>query len=74
MILLGDLNAHNPLWGSEKGSTKERMMEKIIDRYNLLCINKKEETYYRAFDSSKLTEDRTIASLTIAPELEWSKE
>ena len=49
-------------------------MEKILDRYNLFCINKKEETYYRAFDSSKSTIDLTIASLTIALELEWKKE
>ena len=49
-------------------------MEKIFDRYNLLCINQKEETYYRAFDSSKLTIDFTITSQTIALELEWSKE
>ena len=49
-------------------------MKKIFDRYNLLCINKKEETYYRAFEGRKLTIDLTIASLMIALELEWSKE
>ena len=42
MILLGDFNAHNPLWRNEKMSTRRRMKEKILDRYNLLCINKKE--------------------------------
>ena len=62
MILLGDFNTHNPLWGSKKMSTRGRMMEKILDRYNLLCINKKEETYYRAFDGSKLTIDLTWES------------
>ena len=41
MILLGDFNVHNPLWGSEKMSTGWRMMEKILDGYNLMCINKK---------------------------------
>ena len=43
MILLEDFNAHNPLWGSEKMSTRGRMMGKILDRYNLLCINKKKK-------------------------------
>ena len=27
MILLGDFNAHNPLWGSEKINTRGRMVE-----------------------------------------------
>ena len=49
-------------------STRGKMMEKILDKKNLFCIDKKEETYYRAFDSSKLTIDLTIASLTIALE------
>ena len=40
----------------------------------LLCINKKEKTYYRAFDGSKSTINLTIANLTIATEHEWSKE
>ena len=63
MILLGDFIAHNPLWKSKKMSTRGRMMEKILNIYNLLCINKKEKAYYREFDS-KLTIDLTIASLT----------
>ena len=41
MILLGDFNTHNPLWGKEKISTRGRMLEKILDRYNLLCLNEK---------------------------------
>ena len=69
MILLEDFNEHNPLWGSQKMSARGRMMERVLDRYNLMCINKKEETYFRAFDSSK-----SIIDLTIAPELERSKE
>ena len=50
------------------------MIEKILNRYNFLYINKEEETYYRAFDGSKSKIELTIASLTIALELEWSKE
>ena len=67
MILLGDFNAHNPLHESEKMSTTERMLEKILDRYNLLCLNEKEETYYRVYEGCKLTIDLTLANITIAP-------
>ena len=40
MILLGDFSAQNPLWGNEKISTRERMFEKILNRFNLLCLKK----------------------------------
>ena len=50
MILLGDFNAHNSLLGSKKMSTRKRMLEKILNRFNLNCLNKKEEIYYRVYD------------------------
>ena len=53
MILPGDFNAQNPLWGSENMSKRERMLTKIQDRYQFLCINKKETIYYRAFDGRR---------------------
>ena len=43
MILLGDFNLHKPLWGSEKMNTRGRILEKILDRFNILCLNGKEE-------------------------------
>ena len=74
MILLGDFNTHNPLWGgSEKKSTTGIMLEKILDRHNLLCLNEKEETYYRAYDGCKSTIDLTFSNLTIASEYKLSR-
>ena len=67
MILMGDFNAHNPLWGKEKMSTKGRMLEKILNGFNLLHLNEKEETYYRTYDGRKSTIDQTLANLTRAP-------
>ena len=69
-----DFNAHNLLWGSEKMSTRGRLLEKILNRYNLLCLNEKEETYNRAYDGCKSLIDLTLANLTIVPEYKWSKE
>ena len=62
--LLGDFNVHNPLWRSEKMIIKGRMLEKILDRFNLLCLKEKEETYYRANNGCKSTIDLTFANLT----------
>ena len=74
MILLGNFNAHNPLWGSEKMRTRGRMLEKILDRYSLLCLDEKEETYYRAYGGCKSTIDITLANIMIALEYLRSKE
>ena len=74
MILLGNFKAHTPLWRSKKMRTRGRMREKFFNRYNLICINEKEETHYRAYDGCKSTIDLTIINLTIAPEYKWSKE
>ena len=73
IILLEDFNSHSPLWESEKMNTRGRMLEKIIDRFNLLCLNEKEEPYYRACDSSKSTIGLTLANLKIAQEYKWNK-
>ena len=43
MILLGDFNAHNLLWGSEKMNTRGRMMEKILDRRTFCALTKKKK-------------------------------
>ena len=74
MILLREFNANNPLLGSEKMSTRGRMLERIFNRFNLLCLNEKEETYYRAYDGRKSRIDLTLANLTIAPKYKRSKE
>ena len=73
MILLGNFNAHNPLWESEKMRTKVKMMEKILERYNLFCVNKKKKPT-TAFNGSKSTINLSIVSLMIAQKLKWSKE
>ena len=55
-------------------STAGRMLEKILDRYSLLCLDEKEETYYRAYGGCKSTIDITLANIMIALEYLRSKE
>ena len=57
MILLGDFNTYNPLWRNKKTNTRGRILEKILDTYNHLCLNGKEETQYKIFNSCKSTID-----------------
>ena len=39
IIMMGDFNAHNTVWGGDKISARGKIIEKIIDDYNLLCLN-----------------------------------
>ena len=73
-VMLRSFNEHTHCGEVKKMSTRGRMLEKIFNRYNHLCLNEKEETYYRAYHGRKLPIDLTIENLTIAPEYKWSKE
>ena len=50
------------------------MLKKILGKFNLLCLNEKDETYYRAFDGCKSTIDLAITNLALAPQFKWTKE
>ena len=58
LMLLKGFKVHNPLWRSEKKtSTRGMVLEKILDKYNILCLNNKEKTHNRAYDGCKSTID-----------------
>ena len=44
-LLLGDFNAHNPIWGSGHFNTKGRLIENIINNNNLCLLNNNLNTY-----------------------------
>lgn len=44
-ILVGDLNAHHPLWGSSEISQRGKIIESVIDEENLVLLNNGENTY-----------------------------
>jgi len=39
VLLLGDFNAHNPLWGSNKLDSKGKIIEDILLKFNLSVLN-----------------------------------
>ena len=69
IIWMGDFNVQNPLWRTKKSCTGGKIRQKIQDKFNLLCLNEKEETYYRAYEGCKSTIDLTFANISIASEM-----
>ena len=58
----------------KKTSAREKMLEKIIDKYNFSCLNEKKETYYQAYNHCKSIIDLTLAKMLIAQKIIWSNE
>lgn len=44
-LLVGDINAHHPLWGSGETSARGRLIESITSEENLIVMNNGETTY-----------------------------
>lgn len=70
-ILLGDFNAHNPIWGSLSYNTKGRAIEQIILDNQLFLVNDGNHTYSHPGTGTNSCIDLTIASTNIATKLKY---
>lgn len=39
VVWVGDFNAHNPLWGSRDRDCNGEIVEEVMDRHGLVCLN-----------------------------------
>jgi len=44
-IILGDFNAHNPMWGGDRIDTRGKMVENFISNHHLCLFNDGQPTY-----------------------------
>lgn len=70
-VLLGDFNAHNTMWGSERTCRKGTTIEHILDTHNLCFLNDGQPTHFCAVNGGFSAIDLTITSAALAHELEW---
>ncbi|KAI8122407.1 RNA-directed DNA polymerase from mobile element jockey [Lucilia cuprina] len=70
-ILLGDLNSQNTLWGSNTNSPNGKIWEDFADNGNLVVLNDGSPTLFNT-RSTLTAVDVTMASVDIAPMLEWN--
>lgn len=71
-ILLGDLNCHNPLWGSKTTDTRGKKIENILEKLDLITLNSQKPTHFNASNASFSSIDLTICDPTIADSIEWN--
>lgn len=72
IVLLGDFNAHSPLWGGTYIDARGRAIEEVISKYQLIVINDQQHTRIDPRDGGTSAIDLSIVSETVAHELTWS--
>lgn len=71
MILMGDLNAHHILWGSNNNNHKGNIINNLIDEYNLTIANDGSSTRMIPPGSDPSPLDITLASQEVRHKLTW---
>lgn len=72
IVLLGDFNAHSPLWGGQHIDARGRAIEELLGKYQLIVLNDQQHTRIDPRDGGSSAIDLSIVSETIAREFAWS--
>ena len=70
-VLVGDLNAHSPLWGDVRQDSRGQMVEKLLNDYNLCLLNTGEPTYRHHSHHPFSVPDVSICDPSLALEFDW---
>lgn len=66
LILCGDFNSHNPIWGSLTINNRGRILERLMDEYNLILHNDEHPTRLGSPGSNPSFVDKSLSSSSIA--------
>ena len=69
-LIVGDFNAHNPLWGGNDTDARGRAVENFITFNQLNLLNGHQPTRIEGLHETSI--DLSICSPSLEPELEWS--
>ena len=71
VIICGDLNGHNALWGSKKNDANGNVIIDIINDFNLVCLNDGSGTRIDRSTGKMSCLDLTLVSMKIAAKCTW---
>lgn len=71
-ILLGDMNAHSPVWGSYKQNVNGKLFENILLNSGLICLNNGSPTRFNPFSTVLSSIDLSITTPNLMIKTEWS--
>ena len=70
-FLLGDFNAKNPLWGSPHLDTKGKVIERLINNSNFICLNTGSGTRLNSSNGLLSHLDLTLCSANLGQLSSW---
>ena len=70
-IILGDLNAHNSLWGSTLTNNKGRLIERLLTEHDISLLNDDSPTYYNLHNNSTSIIDLGLCSSNALLDFSW---
>ena len=71
-IIMGDFNSHSNVWGCRDTDQKDRILQDVIKRYNLLLYNNKSYTYLHPGTGTYSAIDLTLADASIFLDYSWN--
>ena len=71
-LLMGDLNAHNPLWYDRRLDRRGEDIQRLMDAKNLIALNEDYPTYYRLHDQVTSSIDLTLITNSCAVDFNWN--
>ena len=71
-LIMGDFNAHSPLWYDQNLDTRGSRIENLIDTTDLITLNDNHPTYYRSFDQATSNIDLALISNQTAMDFTWT--
>ena len=71
-IIMGDMNADNPLWGDSRLDRRGKLLEELILNRDICLFNHKSPTYIHRVDGSKSTLDLSFCSPSLFLDFSWT--
>ena len=71
VLILGDFNAHNPLWGSKLKNIIGKNIEEFVDKNNLIILNNGSPTRHDVYHKSFSNIDLAFSSPELATKAYW---
>ena len=71
-ILMGDFNAHNPIWGSLTTSPRGKMLEKLLSDTDIFLLNDNSPTYVHPATTAFSNLDLTLTHPSISTDYSWT--
>ena len=71
-IIMGDMNAHNPLWGDSRLDERGKILEELLLNIDICLFNHTFPTYIHRVDGSKSALDLSFCSPSLFLDFSWT--